>query len=204
MGRETRSKLINTAHDLIWCSSYGGVSVDDICKAAEVKKGSFYHFFGSKSELTIATIKHYFEERRAQIDGIFSPSRAPLERFKLLVKIVCERQREMQEKYHMVCGCPIASLGCEVAGQDENIRRAVAEMVAVYCRYYESALRDLVVQGLIPSDTDIELKAQEISRFMMGEMTMARIQNSLEQLENNLEQRLLRVVGVAEVEPATI
>jgi len=43
----TKQKLLETAMELIWVSSYGSVGVDDICKRAGVSKGSFYHFFPS-------------------------------------------------------------------------------------------------------------------------------------------------------------
>ena len=33
-GHDTKQTLIDTALELIWKSSYGSVSVDDICKAA--------------------------------------------------------------------------------------------------------------------------------------------------------------------------
>jgi TetR/AcrR family transcriptional repressor of nem operon len=57
----TRQKLIDTATDLIWTSSYGSVSVDDICHTAGVKKGSFYHYFPSKHDLAATVLLDYFE-----------------------------------------------------------------------------------------------------------------------------------------------
>jgi AcrR family transcriptional regulator len=37
--------------DLIWENSNGATSVDAICQRAVVRKGSFYYFFKSKSQL---------------------------------------------------------------------------------------------------------------------------------------------------------
>ena len=56
MGRtsDAKEKLLHVAFDLIWQHSYGSVSVDDICERADVKKGSFYYFFPSKSDLAVA------------------------------------------------------------------------------------------------------------------------------------------------------
>ena len=45
---ESKRKLLEAAIDLIWKSSYGAVSVDDICAKAGVNKGSFYYAFKSK------------------------------------------------------------------------------------------------------------------------------------------------------------
>ena len=80
---DTRQKLIDTALELIWQSSYGAVSVDDICKSADVKKGSFYHFFPSKVDLAIAAMEHAQESMRPDLDRIFSASTPPLRKDRL-------------------------------------------------------------------------------------------------------------------------
>ena len=56
MGRtsDANERLMDAALDLIWEESYGAVTIDDICKRADVKKGSFYYFFDSKAALATA------------------------------------------------------------------------------------------------------------------------------------------------------
>jgi TetR/AcrR family transcriptional repressor of nem operon len=70
---DTKQMLIDTASELIWKNSYGSVSVDDICKAADVKKGSFYHFFPLKVDLAIAAMEEFYQSKKAVFDRIFSP-----------------------------------------------------------------------------------------------------------------------------------
>ncbi|MCB1530507.1 MAG: helix-turn-helix transcriptional regulator [Alphaproteobacteria bacterium] len=41
----TRETLFHTSRELMLQNGYHAVSVDDICARANVKKGSFYHFF---------------------------------------------------------------------------------------------------------------------------------------------------------------
>ena len=67
MGRKSNAKerLINSAIELIGTRSYNSVGVQEICEHAGVKKGSFYHFFPSKSDLTVAALDamwKYFQE----------------------------------------------------------------------------------------------------------------------------------------------
>ena len=109
-----KTKLIDTALELIWKSSYGSVSVDDICKAADVKKGSFYHFFPSKVDLAIAAIEESYKSLKPLYEN-FSPESAPVKRFERLAEFVYESQSQAAFKYGMVCGCPRASLGSEMA-----------------------------------------------------------------------------------------
>ncbi len=199
MGRaapETKQILIDTARALIWMNSYGTVSVDDICQVAKVKKGSFYHFFPSKLDLALAAMDDAFRELKPLYDDIFSPSTPPLQRFERLVDVVIEKQAETVQKYGRVCGCSDTSLSCEMAGLEDRIRVKFEELAQLKRRYYESALRDMMAEGLLPLDTDVKVKAQEIFAFLIGQMTMARIQNSLDTLKRDLRPGLLGLLGV--------
>src|SRR5687767_12320343 len=96
MGRtsDARERLIEAIGELIWVGSYGSTTVDDICAKAGVKKGSFYHFFDSKAELAIAAIDDEWQQRRVELDAIFSPIVPPLERFSGLVQYIIRLQKE--------------------------------------------------------------------------------------------------------------
>src|ERR1700761_7359982 len=104
--QDTKQILIDTASELIWKNSYGAVSVDDICKAADVRKGSFYHFFPSKVDLATAAMEHSYQGMKINYDRIFSAETAPIERFEKLADFVYEGQMESAAKYGRVCGCP--------------------------------------------------------------------------------------------------
>src|ERR1700739_1707449 len=89
---ESKLRLLQTAHELIWRQSYGSVGVDQICEHSQVKKGSFYHFFRSKSELTVAAYEFYWEQSRLKLDRIFSAQIAPLERLELYFNHIRQNQ----------------------------------------------------------------------------------------------------------------
>ncbi len=72
-----KERLTETALKMIWGNSYGATSVDAICDKAGVKKGSFYYFFKSKSELAAAALDADWRKgHRARLDSIFSPTGA--------------------------------------------------------------------------------------------------------------------------------
>jgi TetR/AcrR family transcriptional repressor of nem operon len=193
---DTKKRLIDAAMDLIWKGSYGSVSVDDICRAADVRKGSFYHYFPSKVDLAIAVMEESYEQMKPELDSIFSPDSAPLARFDRLADFVYESQLQVAGKYQQVCGCPCASLGSEMAGQEAGIRTKFAEIAHRKERYYENALRDMIAEGQLPEMTDVKIKAQEISTFIAGQLMIARIQNNLENLKRDLKTGLMRILGV--------
>mgnify|MGYP005815962885 CR=1 FL=1 len=193
----TKERLIDTVIELIWRNSYGSVSVDEICKTANVKKGSFYHFFSSKAELAVAALEQYYTESKPLFEDIFSASRTPLERFDRLVEVILVRQKDIAEKYGHVCGCPFASLGSEMAGQEELIREKIQNTIGKYkTKYYEKTLREMVDDGIIDADTDIHLKAQEVYSYLLGQVMLARIQNDLKPLNDSLKNGLFKILGV--------
>jgi TetR/AcrR family transcriptional repressor of nem operon len=192
----TKQKLIDTAWELLWTSSYGAVSVDDICKAAGVKKGSFYHFFPSKVDLAIASMEETFATIKPAYDSIFSPGSPPLQRFADLADHMIAGQEDAAKRYGKVCGCPCVSLGSEIAGQESGVREAFDLILSRKERYYENAIRDLVADGLVPADTDAKAKAEELSTFIVGQLTVARIQNDLGALKRTLKTGMLQVLGV--------
>jgi TetR/AcrR family transcriptional repressor of nem operon len=193
---ETKNRLIAAALELIWRSSYGSVSVDDICRAADVRKGSFYHFFPSKAELAVAAMDHADREMRATYDSVFSPGSPPLQRIADFADFVYRSQKESAEKYGHVCGCPCASLGAEMAAQEPAIRAKFEEQRRHKTRYYQNLIRDLVAEGLAPPDTDVKAKAGELFTYVMGRIMLARIENDLEPLERDLYNGILGALGV--------
>ncbi len=198
---ETRQKLIDTALELIWKSSYGSVSVDDICKTADVKKGSFYHFFPSKVDLALAAMEETVSSWRVEHDEIFSAGRDPVERFERYADVVYQKQTEAAAKYGHVCGCSLASLAAEMACQEDRIRQKFDEITNNKKRYFESALRDMIAEGTLPAKIDVKAKAEEIFSYIIGQLMMARIQNNLEPLKRDLKQGLLSLIGAKKKTP---
>lgn len=192
----TRDKLIQTATELIWSESYNAVSVDEICKKADVKKGSFYHYFKSKAHLALETMSSCMDETKTKYDDIFSPTRHPVERFQGMVAYVIDQQKEISEQLGHVCGCPFATLGSELAGQDEEIAKTVTDICAKKTAYYESALRDLQAMDLMSKDVNVNGKANQIFSFIIGQLIMARINNDLTFMEKNLESALFDLLGI--------
>ncbi|MEC8067130.1 MAG: TetR/AcrR family transcriptional regulator [Pseudomonadota bacterium] len=191
-----REKLVETALDLIWRSSYGSVSVDDICKASEVKKGSFYHYFKSKSELAIAAMDKYWEDKQGDLNHIFSPSKPALNRFKDFSDFIIQMTKEKAETYGHVVGCPFSSLGLEVAGNEETIRARCDKIINEHKTFMLSSIRDAEAEGAINNDEDADLKAERLLSFITGLITTSRLKNSTKELERDLEDGIMKILNL--------
>lgn len=68
----TRSQLLDAALTSFAARGYAAASVDDICQAAGVSKGAFYHHFSSKQALFLALLDRWleaFDRQAAMLQG---------------------------------------------------------------------------------------------------------------------------------------
>ena len=65
---DSRTKLLDAALYVIRAKGYSAARVEDVCEAAGLTKGSFFHHFSSKEELALAAAEHF----SAFAESIFS------------------------------------------------------------------------------------------------------------------------------------
>ena len=178
---------MDAALSLMWEESYGAVTIDDICKRADVRKGSFYYFFSSKCDLAVKALDRMWQGQRVKLDAIFSASVPPIDRIRARCDAVYEFQVEMEAKYGRVLGCPLCSLGAEICHRDELISGKVREILEHKIHYWESAIRDAQREGLMV-EGDPRVKARCAMAFFEGMIAQARLYNDVERLKNLADQ----------------
>lgn len=198
MGRtsDARERLLEATIDLVWPSSYGAVGVDAICERSGVKKGSFYHFFGSKEELVIAALEKHWESRRPFLDAIFSATRSPVERLRAYLAHPYERQKEIKRERGRVLGCFHNSVGTECIQERPDVAAKVQEVITNLRRYLESAIREGQADGSIRAGNPAE-DAKTLFAFVQGALLQARIYDDPELLRD-LPRTGLALLGLAE------
>jgi TetR/AcrR family transcriptional repressor of nem operon len=191
---------MDAARTLIWENSYGSTSVDAICLKADVRKGSFYHFFESKSALAAEALEVDWQAKRARLDEMFSPQVPPLERLINYLDYVFERQTAAHAKCGCVLGCPLLSLGCEVSTQDPVIRAKVQDILGRQLRYFETAIRDAHGEGAIVAPNP-RIKARSMYALLQGALTQARVLDDLEVIRD-ARLGVFDLLGIAAPETA--
>src|SRR5260370_25241673 len=88
MGRtsDAKYKILNAAQSLLELRGYCALGVGEICKAADVPKGSFYYFFESKEVLALAVLDEHWRVQRADWERVLGGDGPPLERLRQLVE----------------------------------------------------------------------------------------------------------------------
>jgi TetR/AcrR family transcriptional repressor of nem operon len=196
MGRvsDARERMIEATIDLIRLGGVAAVTVDAICERAEVRKGSFYHFFEGKDELLIAALDAHWENRRPALDRLFSPLVPPIDRLRNYFSDVYQMQLGLKERYGRFVGCLFSSVGAGVSEANPRLRRKAQEILSNYERYYESALEEASARRQIHLP-DISGKARSLFAFMEGVLQQARIHDDPE-IIRKLGENAFRFLGL--------
>ncbi len=174
---DTRQRIVSSARDLIYSRSYAGVGVAEICDRADVKKGSFYHFFPSKQELSLAVID---DLRVTMEDRVLIPAFArdlpPIERLERFVKTLYEFQKNTAAEAGRILGCPFGNLALELATSDETIRRKLEAVFASIEARFEHVLSEAQTAGDI-GEVDVQATAKAMLAYIEGMLLMAKTAN---------------------------
>lgn len=188
-GVSTRARIVQATLELMWLNGFGSVTVDAICAAAKVQKGSFYHFFRSKQEVAAAALEAHWETIQPDLDRIFYDKTVdPIQRIAHFFDHVFLRQLERSKRCGQVMGCPFVTLGTEVIKHESVLSAKASELMDRYCLYFETALKEAHSQV-----GDPRVSARELYAYLVGGLVQARIRNDvgiLSQLSASIRQTL--------------
>lgn len=70
--RNTKGKIIAAAWKLFYEQGYENTTVDEVIRAAQTSKGSFYHYFNGKDAL-LSTLAYLFDEKYEELLAVMEP-----------------------------------------------------------------------------------------------------------------------------------
>ena len=183
---ETQQRILESARELIHSRSYADVGVAEICEHAGVKKGSFYHFFPSKRDLTLTVLDGYYSRFKCELmSKAFPASLPPMRRLDRFGQLMYEVQKSGVARTGRLVGCPFGNLAVELSTQDEQIRLKLADIFDELCTEFQRTLDEAVEIGDI-EDVDTAATAEAMVAYFEGVMVMAKTQNDPEVLHQLL------------------
>jgi TetR/AcrR family transcriptional repressor of nem operon len=172
----TKTKLLDAALTAIRAKGYTATTVDDICEAAGVTKGAFFHHFKSKEDLAIAAAKHW----GTTTGGLFAsaPYRAlpdPLDRVLAYVDFrKAILQGELPE-YTCFAGTTIQ----EVYDTHPLIREACEKTISDHAAIVEADIAEAMHKYSITGDWTAQSLALYTQAVLQGAFVLAKAkQNS--------------------------
>ena len=159
----TRRKIVAAASTAFRADGIEHVRVEDVMARAGLTHGGFYSHFGSKAEL----LREALDYAAAQTVEALSKPLADVpskDRWRTAI----DSYLSPAHAAHPEAGCPLASLGAEVARADNTTRKRLANVV----RRRLAWMRQLVPQGRPRAVADAEVIGA--AACMMGGVILAR------------------------------
>lgn len=173
--------ILSVAQTIIGAKGYAAVGLTEILNAADVPKGSFYHYFKSKDAFGEALLNQYFDDYLAEIDQtLFSNDKPMADR---LMKY-WSNWKDTQESFDCQGKCLAVKLGAEVSDLSESMRLALKSGTAKIIGHLESAIKAGVADGSLKVDTEANMLANNLYQLWLGASLMAKITRTKKPLEN--------------------
>ncbi|GAA4597048.1 TetR/AcrR family transcriptional regulator [Planotetraspora phitsanulokensis] len=185
MGRtsDARDKILSAARTLIEQRGYTALGVAEICAAAGVPKGSFYHFFESKQALALTVINEHWTEQRRQWIELLGRDRPPLQRLRDLFEATETVQRVGQQDGGKVVGCLFGNLALELSTQADDVQRRLQEIFDAQIELIEKVVAEAHERGETAATVDTHDAARSIVAQLEGRVLFAKLLNDPGQLE---------------------
>ena len=167
---ESRTKLLDAAVSVIRAKGYSAARVDDICAAAGLTKGSFFHHFESKEDLAIAAAQAWNDSAvRLFAEAPYMAETDPLAR--LLGYLRFRRQLVAGDLREWTCyaGTTIQ----EVHETHPAIREACAQSITAHLAHLTTLAEQVLAERPVP-----RLRAQSLATHiqvvLQGAFVMAK------------------------------
>jgi TetR/AcrR family transcriptional regulator, transcriptional repressor for nem operon len=183
MGRtsDAREKILSAAQSLIEVRGYSALGVAEICKAADVPKGSFYYFFESKEALALAVIDEHWAKQERTWTRILTGEAEPLQRLRQLFEATEAAQRAGQQSCGTVSGCLFGNLTLEMSNHTEAVRQRLKEIFEAQV----DLVAPVIVEALGRKEiavSDPREAARSVVAQLEGQVLLAKLYNDTQLL----------------------
>ncbi|HSI98666.1 MAG TPA: TetR/AcrR family transcriptional regulator [Gaiellaceae bacterium] len=156
-GAATRTRILDTAEELVLEKGFAGTSVDEVIASAATTKGGFFHHFASKQELARGLVERYVAADMKLLDDLLARaerlSSDPLQQLLLFVGLQEELADELAGD---VPGCLYASFMYEQELFDDTTREVIGDAVRAWRSRTREKLEEVAERypPRIPVDLD--------------------------------------------------
>ncbi|WP_330343410.1 TetR/AcrR family transcriptional regulator [Streptomyces longwoodensis] len=199
MGRTStaRDRLIDATGELIQSRGYSSLGVAEICAKAEVKKGSFYHFFASKQALTVEVVNAYWNAERDCWTAELAADGPALNRLRRLLDTMAQLQHRRKETSGTVDGCLLGNLALELSTQEPAVRARLEEIFDEQVALVAATLDDAADEGTVPRVRATAATARAVVAHLEGLVMFAKLKNDPTVLDDLWPHALL-LLGAAD------
>ncbi len=162
MSQEAAIKILEKGSQLVREKGFNNTGLNDILKAAEVPKGSFYYYFKSKEDFGLKMIEYLHSGISRSFYGYLAEESdtPPLE----LLRSFFAGFRKALMSDENKCGCPIGNLSQEMAATNPRFREKLHAVFSDIMKPVSLCLDRAVELG----DLDPSINTAEMAEFIIN------------------------------------
>ncbi len=198
---DARTRLLEAARDIIRAKGFAATSVDDLCRAAGVTKGAFFHHFASKEALGVVAAGYWVETTTAFFAA--APYHAPADPLERVLAYVAFRRAIVSDDL-VESSCLVGTMVQEVHQSAPAIRDACAASIFGHAATLEADIRQAMAERGIVADWTAESLARQTQAVVQGALVLAKAGNDPALARDSLDHldRYIRLLfGVAGTRP---
>ncbi|RDL51188.1 Transcriptional regulator AcuR [Ensifer sp. M14] len=169
-----RLRLLEAARDIIRAKGFAATSVDDLCRAADVTKGAFFHHFASKDALGVAAADFWAETTTDFFAA--APYHAPPDPLARVLAYVAFRKAIILGEIAQFT-CLVGTLAQEVYSSTPEIREACARSIFSHTATLEADIEAARSDRGIADDWTAESLARHTQAVIQGGFVLAKAGN---------------------------
>jgi TetR/AcrR family transcriptional repressor of nem operon len=171
---DVRQVILDTALPIILGKGFSAVGLNQILTAANVPKGSFYHYFKSKDAFGAALLEDYFSSYLLRLDAVLqSGSGTALERLLSYLRA----WRDSQSDDAPGGKCLVVKLSAEVCDLSEAMRAALDQGTAQVVARIAECLRAADAEGSLRAGQDPQQTALSLYSLWLGASLLGKIRH---------------------------
>ncbi|MGF1598433.1 MAG: TetR/AcrR family transcriptional regulator [Acidimicrobiales bacterium] len=173
--RAPRERILAAADRLLRYRGYEAVGVADICREAEVRKGSFYHFFDSKAALAVELLEGSWQRIRSKVFAeAFGQPASTIDTFHRFGELITMGLAHEMDAEGAISGCRFGNFALELANTDEAIRACVSQVFDEMAATFATAIESGQASGELTADLDPTATSLALLAHMEGLMLLAK------------------------------
>jgi TetR/AcrR family transcriptional repressor of nem operon len=178
-----KKKLLDAAQELMLAKGYTATSVDDVCEAAGLTKGSFFHYFEGKEELGKLLVEHFFAARKQMfLSAPFRQKTDPRDRVLGYVDFLIEMTRHPGAAK----GCLVGTLVQELSQTHPRIRSVCAACFDDQAEFLQEELKQAKMKYAPRARWSPESLAHHVIAVVQGSIILAKAKQDRKLIEASL------------------
>jgi TetR/AcrR family transcriptional regulator, transcriptional repressor for nem operon len=170
--KSTRQVILDTAQVIVGRKGFSAVGLNEILQAAEVPKGSFYHYFNSKDAFGVVLLDSYFDHYVNGMQQLFD--QPEVSGFAKLMRY-WHSWVDNQTGCTDTGKCLAVKLGAEVSDLSEPMRLALQRGTARTIELLAQALQHGIEDGSLQAQPHPESLARRLYALWLGTSVMSKI-----------------------------